>query len=45
MRYLIVFNDGETKTIEGYDLEDALTFSDLGGRYAVDIISAVKIDD
>lgn len=45
MRYLIVFNDGETMVCEGYNLENALFFAELGDHSMNEIISVVKIDN
>lgn len=44
MRYLIVFNDGETTVCEGYNIEDALSFAALGDHGMKDVISVVKLD-
>lgn len=44
-RYLVVFNDGETTIIGGYDLENALFFTNFEGHSEKDIISVVKIDN
>ena len=45
MRYLIIFSDGETQTIKGPNLEEALVFAILYGHADEDVVAVFKLND